>query len=90
MLFAVFFKFTWNAVVPWKTALVSAALIGIALYVAHSNINSTFGTTSILALLMIWVYYSSQILFIGASFAYVFGQQTGSEIRPTKQVVKII
>ncbi len=99
MLFAFFFKFTGNAVVPWKTALISAAFtsilfflgkIGIGMYVAHSNINSTFGTTSILALLMIWVYYSSQILFIGASFAYVFGQQTGSEIRPTKQVVKII
>ena len=64
--------------------------IGIGFYIAHSSIKSTFGAASILALLMIWVYYSSQILFMGASFAYVFGQKTGFEIRPTKQAVRYV
>ena len=99
LLFAILFRFIRTAIVPWRNAIVSAAFttilfligkIGIGTYVANSSINSTFGAASILALLMIWVYYTSQILFIGASFAYVFGQKTGFEIRPTNQSVRFI
>ena len=99
LLFSVLFKIVGNAIVHWKTAIVSAGFtsvlfflgkIAIGTYIAHSNITSTFGTASVLALLMIWVYYTSQILFIGASFAYVFGQRTGHEIKPTSQVVRYV
>ena len=97
LLFAVLFRFIRTAIVPWKNALVSAGFtsilffigkIAIGIYIAHSDIKSTFGAASIIALLMIWVYYSSQIFFIGASFAYVFGQKTGFEIKPTDQAVR--
>ncbi len=99
LLFAILFRFIRTAIVPWKTAFVSAGFtsilfligkIGIGIYIAQSNINSTFGAASIIALLMIWVYYSSQILFVGASFAFVFGQKTGLEIRPTNQAVRFV
>ncbi len=99
LLFAVLFRSFGNAIVPWKTAIVSAGFtsilfligkIGIGLYIANSDIKSTFGAASILALLMIWVFYSSQILYLGASFAYVFGKKTGSEIKPTKQAVRYV
>jgi membrane protein len=99
LLFAVLFRSFGNAIVPWKTAIVSAGFtsilflfgkIGIGLYIANSAIKSTFGAASILALLMIWVFYSSQILYLGASFAYVFGKKTGAEIKPTKQAVRYV
>ena len=99
LLFAVLFRFIGTAIVPWKNALVSAGFtsilfligkIAIGIYIAHSDIKSTFGAASIIALLMMWVYYSSQILFIGASFAYVFGQKIGFEIKPTNQAVRYV
>jgi membrane protein len=97
LLFFFLFKFSGNAIVPWKTALVSGGFTSIlffigklafGIYIARSNINSAFGAASAIALLMIWVYYTSQILFIGASFAYEFGQKTGWVIRAKKHVVK--
>lgn len=98
-LFAMLFKFIGNAIVHWKTALVSAGFtsllffigkIAIGIYIARSHINSTFGAASAIAILMLWVYYTSQILFVGASFAYVFGQRTGFEIKPKKHAVRYI
>ena len=99
LLFAILFRFIGNAIVHWKTAAVSAGFtsflfiigkIAIGIYIAHSNIQSAFGAASIIALLMIWVYYTSQILFIGASFAYVFGQKIGFEIKPSNHAVRYV
>lgn len=99
LLFAVLFRFMRTAIVPWKNALVSAGFtsilfhigkIAIGIYIANSDIKSTFGAASIIILLMVWVYYSSQIFFMGASFAYVFGQKTGFEIKPTNQAIRYV
>ncbi len=99
LLFTILFRFIGNAIVPLKTAFVSAGFtaflffIGktaIGFYIAHSDIKSTFGAASAIALLMIWVYYTSQILFVGAAFAYVFGQKTGAEIKPTNQAIRYV
>jgi len=95
----VLFKFLGNAHVPWKTALVSALVTSvlfilgkeaISVYIAHSNLSTTFGAASIIALLMIWVFYTAQILYFGACFAYVFGKKIGSEITPDSHAVRII
>lgn len=99
MLFTILFRFIRNAVVPWKNALVSAVFtsvlffigkIAIGIYIAKSNIESTYSAASVLAVLMIWVYYTSQILFIGASFAYVFGKRKGLEIKPSSEAIRFI
>jgi membrane protein len=98
-MFTILFRFHGNAIVPWKTALVSSGFtsilffigkIAIGLYITCSDITSTFGAASIIAILMIWVYYTSQILFIGASFAYVYGESIGKEIKPTSVAVRFI
>lgn len=95
LLFALIFKFIGNAIVPWRTAIVAAGFTSIlffigkvafGLYIGNSSINSAFGAASAIAILMIWVYYTSQILFLGASFAYVFGQKVGYEIKANKHV----
>ncbi len=99
LLFEILFWLIRIAIVPWRTALASTVLtsilfflgkIGLSFYIAYRDINSAFGTASFLILLMIWVYYSFQILFIGASFAYVFGQRTGYEIKLTNQAVRYV
>ena len=98
LIFAIMFKFLGDAIVHWKIAF-SAGLftavfftfgkIIIGLYIKHSHITSAFGSASVLALLMLWVYYTSQILFLGASFAEILGRKTGLEIKPKKNAVKI-
>lgn len=98
LLFLFLFKFSRNATVPWRTAAVAAGFtsilffigkLAIGFYIAKSSINSAFGAASAIAILMIWVYYTSQLLFMGASFAYVFGQKTGYEIKAKKHAEKI-
>ena len=91
ILFTLLFKVIGNANVHWKIAMLAAGFtsvlffIGkaaIGLYIAKSSLNSTFGAASAIAILMIWVFYTSQILFIGASFAFVYGRHTGLDIKP--------
>ncbi|WP_075342256.1 YihY/virulence factor BrkB family protein [Tenacibaculum agarivorans] len=96
--FAIMFKFLGDAIVHWKIALLGGTLtsllflfgkVGIAIYISHSHISSTFGSASVLALLMLWVYYTSQIIFLGASFIQVLGDKLGYEIVPNDDAVKV-
>ena len=98
VVFAILFKFLGDAKIHWKATtlggLFTALLfvfgkIGIGMYIGHSHISSTFGSASVLALLMLWVYYTSQIIFIGASFIEIISVKIGYEILPNKDAVKI-
>ena len=57
--------------------------------IAHIHVSSAFGSASVLALLMLWVYYTSQIMFLGASFIMVVSTRLGYEIQPNSSAVKI-
>jgi membrane protein len=98
IVFAIMFKFLGDAKVHWKATILGGIFtallfifgkIGIGMYIAHSHISSTFGSASVLALLMLWVYYTSQIIFLGASFVKVSSNKLGYEILPSKDAVKI-
>jgi len=75
-LFAVIYKMLPSVRIPWRAAfpgaLLSATLfmIGkhlIGLYVGNVGVTSSFGAAGALVALLIWVYYSAQILFFGAA-----------------------
>ena len=92
------FKYLGDAIVHWKVAffgglftsfLFAFGKIGIAMYIGHSHISSTFGSASVLVLLMLWVYYISQIIFLGASFVNVLSTKLGYEILPSENAIKI-
>lgn len=96
--FAIIFKFLGDAIVHWKAAILGGLfttaffLIGktaIAMYIGHSHISSTFGSASVLALLMLWVYYTSQIIFLGASFVKIVSTRIGHHILPNSHAVMI-
>jgi len=60
----------------WMGAFVTAALftigkVGIGLYLGKTGIASAYGAASSLAVILLWVYYSSLILFFGAEYTYV-------------------
>jgi len=62
-------------------------LIGI--YLGRSSLSSVYGTMGSLVILLLWVYYSAQILFFGAQLTCVFTRRFGARPKPVRGV-KII
>lgn len=97
-IFAMIFKVLPDAKIRWKDvmtgAFVTACLFllgkfGISFYVAQSNIGSTYGAAGSIVVLLVWVYYSSIILYLGAEFTKAYTRQYGQRIRPADYAVKV-
>ena len=90
-LFALIFKVLPDARVAWRDvwvgALLTAALFTIGkyalgLYLGKSNVASAYGAAGSLVLILVWVYYSAQILLYGAEFTQVYANRLGERIVP--------
>ncbi|NTX00096.1 MAG: YihY/virulence factor BrkB family protein, partial [Geobacteraceae bacterium] len=86
-LFAVIYKMLPEAPLSWRDvwvgAVVTAALFGlgkyaIGLYLGNSGVASSFGAAGSLIALLLWVYYSAQIFFLGAEFTRQYALSFGS------------
>jgi membrane protein len=97
-LFAAIYKVLPDAEVQWSDVWVGAAVtallfvIGkllIGLYLGHASVGSTFGAAGSLVVLLVWVYYSAQILFFGAEFTQAYARRFGSRIEPSEGAVKV-
>jgi membrane protein len=66
---------------------IGKTIIGYILTSMH--IDNIFGSASVLAILMLWVYYTSQIIFFSAAFIDVISERMGCQIRPNKLGVKV-
>jgi membrane protein len=78
-------KLAWSDV--WVGALVTAGLftIGkllIGLYLGTSSIATTYGAAGSVVVILVWVYYSAQIILLGAEFTRAFVDQFGRRPRP--------
>lgn len=98
LLFAIIYKVLPDAIISWKDvaagALFTAVLFmigkfGITLYIGRSSMGSTYGPAGSLVILMLWIYYSSIILYYGAEFTKAYALKYGSVIRPDKYAVTI-
>ena len=87
LLFAMMFKWLPDAEIGWRDVwlggVVTAALfeIGkflIGFYIGKQGLESTFGAASSIVVLLVWVYYSAQIVLYGAEFTYVYARRCGS------------
>jgi membrane protein len=96
VLFAVIFKVVPDIEIRWRDvwvgAFVTAALFSIGkyvlgLYLGTSSVASSYGAAGSVVALVVWVYYSSQLVFLGAEFTQVFARKYGAEIRPSKNAV---
>jgi membrane protein len=99
IMFALIFKFLPAAILKWKDVWVGAAVtsllfsIGklvIGLYLGNGAIGSTFGAASSLVIIMLWAYYSSQIILFGAEFTRLYAMRFGSKILPDVNGVRIV
>lgn len=95
-LFAGIFKILPDATTKWKDVLPGAIAstvlfmfgkFAISFYVNESNVGSTYGTAGSLVILLVWVYYSAIILYMGAEFAKAWALHGGSNIRPNDYAV---
>lgn len=98
LLFAIIYKVLPDAIIGWKDvaagALFTAVLfmIGkfcITIYIGHSSMGSSYGSAGSLVILLLWVYYSSIILYFGAEFTKAYALKYGSVIKPDKYAVTI-
>jgi membrane protein len=95
-LFAIIFKVLPDAIIKWKDVLIGAMTtailfmagkFAITFYINSSNINTTYGAAGSLVVLLLWVYYSSVILYFGAEFTKAYATEYGSSIHPSQYAV---
>ena len=83
----------WREV--WRGALVTAVLFTggkflIGLYLGRSTVASPFGAAGSVVALVVWIYYSAQILFFGAELTKADVEQRGRHVEPTPNAVPIM
>jgi len=98
LLFAMIFKFLPDVKIQWRDvwigAIVTALLFGLGkwllgLYLGSGAAGSAYGAASSLITLLLWVYYSSQILLLGAEFTQVYAARVGRELAPDDYAVRV-
>jgi membrane protein len=91
LLFALIYKFLPDAKIHWKDVWIGAALTSIlftvgksliGLYLGSSGVTSVYGAAGSLITVLLWVYYSSLIFFLGAEFTQVYAAEYGSGVAP--------
>ncbi|HWO02449.1 MAG TPA: YihY/virulence factor BrkB family protein, partial [Blastocatellia bacterium] len=94
LMFAMIFKLLPDVRIAWNDVWIGAAAtsllftIGkalIGLYLGRSSIASAYGAAGSLVILLVWIYYSAQILFLGAEFTQVYAKRQGSHVSSAEQ-----
>ncbi|HZW03566.1 MAG TPA: YihY/virulence factor BrkB family protein [Anaerolineaceae bacterium] len=95
-LFALMFKFLPDVEIRWRDVWVGAIItsllfnIGkflIGLYLGSSSVASAYGAAGSIIVILIWVYYSAIILFLGAEITQVYARQRGTRIVPASNAM---
>ena len=98
LLFAIIFKVLPDAKIKWKDVSIGAVItallftlgkLGIGYYLGRSNMATIYGAAGSIIIIMLWAYYSSVILYLGAEFTKVFANSHGTKIQPNDYSVWI-
>jgi membrane protein len=96
LLFAIIFKVLPDARIKWRDvvtgAMVTAILFmigkfAITFYIGSSNVSTAYGTAGSFVILLLWIYYSSIILYFGAEFTKAYAATYGGLIQPNQYAV---
>jgi membrane protein len=97
LLVAMIFKVLPDAEIAWRDVWFGAAVTSllftvgkflIGLYLGRASIGSTYGAAGSVVVLLVWVYYASLILFLGAEITHVHAKEEGVEPPPTEHAVR--
>jgi membrane protein len=98
LLFAMIFKFLPDVKIQWRDVWIGAVMTAIffgigkwalGLYLSSGAAGSSYGAASSLITLLLWVYYSSQILLFGAEFTQVYADRAGRGVEPSEYAVRV-
>ncbi len=98
ILFALIFKYLPDAVVRWRDLWTGAILTSLLftigmflldLYIRNGAFGSTYGAAGSILIVLVWIYYSAQILFFGAEFTKTCAIRYGNGIVPTPNAERV-
>ncbi len=93
LLFAMIYKILPDVKIEWRDVWTGAAFTALlftigkyalGLYLGNSGVASTYGAAGSLVIILLWIFYSAQILLFGAEFTQVYARHHGSMIVPTE------
>ena len=99
LLFAMIFRFLPDVKIAWGDVWIGASLTAVlfvigkfllGLYLGSGAAGSAYGAASSLITLLLWIYYSAQILLFGAEFTQVYATTYGSQIEPEDHAVRVL
>jgi membrane protein len=99
VLFGIIFKFLPDVKIKWKDVRAGAIftallfMLGqylIGLYIQYTAQGSAYGAAGSIIIILVWIYYTSAILFIGAEFTQVYAEAVGSSIEPAEYAVHVL
>ena len=97
-LFAMVFRYLPDVKIAWRDVWTGAGLTAISfligkflrgLYLGSGAAGSAYGAASSLVALLLWIFYSTQILLLGAEFTKVYANAYGSRVQPSEYAVKV-
>jgi membrane protein len=98
LLFAMMFKILPDAKIAWKDVWIGAAITAVlfsigkfllGFYLGRTSLASAYGAAGSLVIILTWVFYSAQILFLGAEFTQVYVRNYGKEIVPAEYAMRV-
>jgi membrane protein len=98
LMIAMIFKLLPDAEVAWNDVWIGAAFTALlvtvgksllGLYLGRSGVTSTYGAAGSFVALLVWIYYSAQIVFFGAELTKAYANRFGSRIVPSKDAVPL-
>ena len=98
VLFSIIFKFLPDVKIRWKDvrsgAFFTALLFmlgqyGINLYIEYLAKKSAYGAAGSILVILVWIYYTAAILYIGAEFTQVYAEAIGCKIEPADYAVSV-
>ncbi|MEJ8802529.1 YihY/virulence factor BrkB family protein [Pontibacter sp. H249] len=98
-LFACIYKFLPDAKIKWRDvgvgALVTSLLFVlfrglIGFYLGNTDVGSVYGAAGSIVVILTWVFFTSQIIFFGAVFTFVYSRKYGFNIYPADYAVRVI
>jgi len=98
LLFGMMFKILPDANIAWRDVWIGAFItallftlgkFALGFYLGRSGVASSYGAAGSLIVLLLWVYYSSQIVFFGAEFTHVDANRFGAHVTASSNVIAV-
>jgi membrane protein len=94
VLFGLIFKTVPDVRIAWRDVWLGAAVTAmlfsagkllIGMYLGKASIGSAYGAAGSVVIILVWVYYSAQVFFMGAEFTRLFAERYGSRSRAARK-----